>query len=436
MAEAVPKAQTSGKLSVPTKLFYGVGSVAFGVKDQGFSYLLLIFYNQVVGLPSATVGLAIMIALIADSFLDPIMGQVSDNWRSRWGRRHPFMYAAAIPVAVSYLLLWNPPLNWSHEALFVYLIVVAIIIRSFITMYEIPSAALAPELTSDYDERTKVLAYRHFFAWFGGLTMTVLALKVFLTPDAENPIGQLNRHGYQTYAYVASAVMLAAIVISSVGTHRHIARFKMPPQRKVSVGQLAKEMFGTLTHKSFLVLMGAGLFNAMAGGLVLSLNLYFNTYFWQLPSGQIAILAMGNFISAALAFAIAAPLSRKMGKKAAAQTTKILAFTIAIIPIDLLLMIVIGGLGSVHGAFLGAIFLISMPQMISLSKDWLPAAIGQAPGLQAVVYGAVLIAFVLFEPMGLYGRWLKVRTWLQMIPFYRQGMFKRQKSFQKSDRLK
>ena len=104
--------------------------------------------------------------------------------------------------------------------------------------------------------------------------------------------------------------------------------------------------------------------------------------------------------------------------------------------IDLLLMIVIGGLGSVHGAFLGAIFLISMPQLIALGKDWLPDSVGQSPGLQSVVYGAVLIAFVLFEPMGLYGRWLKVRTWLQMFPFYRQGMFKRQKSFQKSDRLK
>jgi len=104
--------------------------------------------------------------------------------------------------------------------------------------------------------------------------------------------------------------------------------------------------------------------------------------------------------------------------------------------IDLLLMIVIGGLGSVHGAFLGAVFLISMPQVIALGKDYLPAAIGQAPGLQAVVYGAVLIAFVLFEPLGLYGRWLKIRTWLQLFPFYRQGMFKRQKSFQKSDRLK
>ncbi|CAM8670533.1 LivM ABC-type branched-chain amino acid transport system, permease component [Comamonadaceae bacterium] len=104
--------------------------------------------------------------------------------------------------------------------------------------------------------------------------------------------------------------------------------------------------------------------------------------------------------------------------------------------IDLLLMIVIGGLGSVHGVFLGAIFLIILPQGISLSKEFLPEIIGQAPGLKSVIYGSVLIAFVLFEPMGLYGRWLKVRTYLQMFPFYRKGMFKRQKSFQKSDRLK
>ena len=104
--------------------------------------------------------------------------------------------------------------------------------------------------------------------------------------------------------------------------------------------------------------------------------------------------------------------------------------------IDLLLMIVIGGLGSVHGVFLGAIFLITMPQAISMVKDYLPAVIGQAPGLQAAVYGLVLIGFVLFEPMGLYGRWLKIRAYLQLFPFYRKGMFKRQKSFQKSDRLK
>jgi len=77
-----------------------------------------------------------------------------------------------------------------------------------------------------------------------------------------------------------------------------------------------------------------------------------------------------------------------------------------------------------------------LPQAISVVKDFLPEAIGTAPGLKSVVYGAVLIAFVLFEPMGLYGRWLKIRAYLQLFPFYRKGMFKRQKTFQKSDRLK
>jgi branched-chain amino acid transport system permease protein len=104
--------------------------------------------------------------------------------------------------------------------------------------------------------------------------------------------------------------------------------------------------------------------------------------------------------------------------------------------IDLLLLIVIGGLGSVHGAFLGAIFLISMPQLISLAKDQLPPGIGDATGLQAFIYGAVLVLFVVFEPMGLYGRWLKVRTYFEVFPFYRKGLHKRQKTYLKSERLR
>lgn len=104
--------------------------------------------------------------------------------------------------------------------------------------------------------------------------------------------------------------------------------------------------------------------------------------------------------------------------------------------IDLLLMVVIGGLGSIHGVFFGAVFLITMPQIISASKGVLPTVIAEAPGLKSAVYGAVLVLFVLFEPMGMYGRWLKIRTYFSLFPFYRKGMFKRQKSFQKSDRLK
>ncbi|WP_374575821.1 MFS transporter [Phenylobacterium sp.] len=326
-----------GGLRQSTKLFYGFGSVAFGVKDQGFSYLLLIFYNQVVGLSSEVVGLAIMIALVFDAFLDPIVGQLSDNWRSRWGRRHPFMYAAALPVTLSYLLIWNPP-AWSHQALFFYLIVTAVMIRSFITLYEIPSTAMAAELTTEYDERTTVLSYRYFFGWVGGLTMTLAAFQIFLKPDAAHKVGQLNPAGYSHYGLAAALVMLTAILVSAIGTHREIPNLREPPHRKLTARQFLGEMAATLAHKSFLTILMSALFTAMAAGLVLSLNLYLNTYFWQLSAKQISLFVLGNFGSAALAFIFAAPLGKRFGKKPAAIALKISAFVIGSAPIVLRLI--------------------------------------------------------------------------------------------------
>ncbi len=161
--------------------------------------------------------------------------------------------------------------------------------------------------------------------------------------------------------------------------------------------------------------------------------------FVAIRDSEISAQSMGIHLARykTLSFAISAALAG-LGGALYAHMIKFLSpeqFNI-IQSIDLLLMVVIGGLGSVHGAFLGAIFLITMPQVISAAKDFLPDAIGNAPGLKAVIYGLVLIGFVLFEPLGLYGRWLKVRTWFSVFPFYRKGLFKRQKSFQKSDRLK
>ncbi len=161
--------------------------------------------------------------------------------------------------------------------------------------------------------------------------------------------------------------------------------------------------------------------------------------FVAIRDSEISAQSMGIHLARykTLSFALSAALAGLGGALYAHQIQFLSPDQFSILQsIDLLLMVVIGGLGSVHGAFLGAAFLIAMPQLIAMVKDYLPAAIGYAPGLQGFVYGAVLIAFVLFEPLGLYGRWLKVRTWLQLFPFYRKGMFKRQKSFQKSDRLK
>lgn len=324
-------------VSVRTKLLYGLGSVAFGIKDNGFQTILLLFYNQVIGLPGALVGAAIGIALIVDAFMDPVIGQVSDNLRTRWGRRHPFMYLSALPVAVSYLLLWNPP-HWSQHALFLYLLIVAIVVRTFITLYEIPSSAMAPELSENYDQRTSFIAYRVFFAWFGGLGMLMLAYMVFLTPDATHKVGQLNETGYSHYGITAAVVMFAVILISAAGTHKFIPNFRQPPKRRISIPQYTREMFASLANRAFLVLMVAGVLFQLATGLVYALNIYLATYLWQLSNVQISILTAATFLSVILAFAFALPLSKWLGKKRAGILLFVAGVVISSVPLALRLL--------------------------------------------------------------------------------------------------
>jgi len=179
------------KVPLRIKLAYGAGAVAYGVKDNGFSVFLLIFYNQVIGLSAQAVGLAVMVALIVDAFIDPVIGHLSDRTNSRWGRRHPWLYISIIPVCLSWFLLWHPP-QWSDTGILVYLTLSAILVRSAIAMNEVPSIAMLPELTRDYHERTDVIRYRYLFGWAGGLFLLFLAYAVFLAPTADQPAGLLH----------------------------------------------------------------------------------------------------------------------------------------------------------------------------------------------------------------------------------------------------
>jgi GPH family glycoside/pentoside/hexuronide:cation symporter len=320
--------------SVRTKVFYGLGSVAFGVKDNGFQTILLPFYNLVLHLPAQLVGLAIAIAFVFDAFLDPIVGQISDNLHSRWGRRHPLMYASALPVAVSYLLLWNPP-HWSNNALFLYLIVCSVVVRTFITFYEIPSSALVPELTPDYDQRTSFVSFRIFFGWFGGLSMQALALFVFLKPTATIKFGQLNEAGYSRYGITAAILMFVAILVSAAGTHRFIPWLRQPPKRQMSLWQYARETLSTLNNRAFLILMVSIIFLNLATGLVFALNYYIATFFWLLSAQQLGILIGATFLAVFFAFLIGPPVSRRFGKLKGTLLLFAVGFTISIAPLTL-----------------------------------------------------------------------------------------------------
>jgi Na+/melibiose symporter-like transporter len=380
MVSAAPPA-AEGRLDRSTRFFYGLGSVAFGVKDNGFSYMLMLFYNQVLGVPASLVALALLTALLFDAVIDPMIGHLSDNFRSAWGRRHPFMYAAALPVAVSYAALWNPP-DLSTQELFVYLTVLAVVIRAFIAFYEVPSSALAAEFTSGYDDRSVLLSYRFFFAWIGGLSIQALAFGVLLKPDATHAVGQLNPEGYARYGLIASLVMLVAIVVSAAGTHRHIPTLRTPPEKRAkTLGQTLSEVRESLNNRSFLFLLASSIATALAGGLVASMNGYFNTFFWGFSAAQISVITLGVFVSAFVALPTAPLLSRRFGKKHTAMLLALLSLLIGIGPVLLRL----AGLFPANGT----------PQLFGIL--FTTSIVGVTFGIIASTMGSSMIADVVEE---------------------------------------
>jgi branched-chain amino acid transport system permease protein len=111
------------------------------------------------------------------------------------------------------------------------------------------------------------------------------------------------------------------------------------------------------------------------------------------------------------------------------------AFNI-LLSIQLLLMVVVGGLGSIQGAVLGAMFVGGLPQAIALMRDYLPTVIARTPGLEPGLFGLVMVLIVLFEPLGIYGRWLKIKAYFDYVPLYRRATFKRQRSYLKTERVR
>ena len=129
MTAAGLAAPAARRVSARARWAFGYGSIAYGIKDSGFGTFLLLYYNQVIGLPGIAVGAVIAAVLVAEAFADPLVGYLSDHTRGSWGRRHPWMYGSALPIAAGWLMLWNPPAGWSQAALLCYLFVSALLVR-------------------------------------------------------------------------------------------------------------------------------------------------------------------------------------------------------------------------------------------------------------------------------------------------------------------
>ena len=197
------------------------------------------------------------------------------------------MYASALPCAVAFYALWHPPAALRGTALFAYVLAVLVVVRFFTAMYEIPSAALAPELSTDYNLRTRLFAVRSYFGTIAGGMMSILLNVVFLRHDSTHTLGVLNRAGYAEWGAIAAGVILISILWSSWSTHRLIPTLSVPPRRVAGLVTLLAQVAGTLRNPSFLALMASGLVSSAAGGIGAALQPYMTLYFWGL-SPQVA----------------------------------------------------------------------------------------------------------------------------------------------------
>ena len=309
MTEIGTGAPAGRRLRRGTMAAYGFGAAAYGVKDAGFGTFLLLFYNQVLGVPAATVGLVIMAALLFDAFIDPLVGFLSDRTRSRWGRRHPWMYASALPIALGYIALWDPP-AMGQAATLGWLFGWAVVVRTAISCYEVPSVALTPELSGDYDERTRIMAWRYLFGWVGGLSMLVTAYLVVLAPVP----AAASRDAYALFGIVSAAVIVVAILASAAGTHREIPNLPQPAIAPTRLSDSFRELFETIRNRAFAVLMIAGLCSYTIQGLGYALSNYFYAYVWRLEGAALVYLIFALLLGAFGAFTVAPRVARRGSK--------------------------------------------------------------------------------------------------------------------------
>ena len=313
----------------PLYWYYGSASIAFGIKNNAFSYLLLIYSTQVLGIPGYLAATALAVAMAWDAVSDLLLGHWSDKTQSTLGRRHPFMYAGFILLPISFYALFNPVIDITEANRWFYLLGTAILIRTAVTLVEVPSVALLPDLVKDYDERNKWLALRHAFGWYGGNGLHVINMGIWV-----GAYGVAVQAGYSIYGTVGALIIAASILISSLGTQRAASAMPQPTEsfKFREIFSEIKQIGQSVQNANFFWLFVYSLFVGAAGGMSTALYLYNVTYFFEFSGPQIAITGVFVFASPAIAYFLAPALGKRLGKKRAAMVALLGAILLYPIP--------------------------------------------------------------------------------------------------------
>ena len=303
-------------LKLRTKLAYGVGAIGESSVIWLFSTLAFFFYNQVIGLSGTLAGLAVLIATLFDAVSDPLVGSISDNFRSKYGRRHPFMFAAPLPAMLCIYLVFSPPIGVGQIAIFAWFAIFTILLRLSITLFTIPHLALGAELSDDYIERSNVMSFNNVFAYTGVIIMHVYVW-FFVFPNIDGfEMGQLSRDAYPSIVFFSCLLIGTAMTASAFYTKDQIPNLKQAESRKdknVAI-RFFKDIYAVLKNPNYLYLLLGIFFLSILIGTHETLGLYMYTFYWKLSPIQTGWLILNNVFGYAIGFIVTSKLHQMFDK--------------------------------------------------------------------------------------------------------------------------
>ena len=303
------------KLSVRTKVLFASGALQEAVVTAG-GIATVLFYNQLLGVSPGLVGTAFLIASAFDALSDPLIGAFTDRFRSKWGRRHPFMFASALPIGFSFYFLYQPADDLTEIGYFVWLCFFLILLRLSQTLYLIPHDALGAELTDDYEERTSIFGYNYVATSALSLIVVGIFYAVIFPSNPEFDNGLLNPAGYFVLAAVGSVTIVFSVLTCTLGTVEQIPYLhNVELGKKFSFANYITQLKALIKNISYLSACFSLLTIYSGLGIISVVSTYAYVYVYELSTEGMVWASVAKSPGILIALPLLAYLSRRMEKK-------------------------------------------------------------------------------------------------------------------------
>ena len=319
------------RVPLKTKIAFSTGALDEAVMGAA-AVATMLYYNQVLGVSAYLAGIVFLVASIVDAVSDPLVGSLSDNFRSRWGRRHPFMLAAMLPLCLGFYLLYAPPEDMSETFYFWWFMGALVLMRLGKTFYVIPHDALGAELSDDYHERTSIFGLNSVVGMIGGAALSVVVLVGFFPETEGYENGLLNPDRYPAMAFAGAAIMCVMLLICIGGTRDQIARLHKVDHQRVKLLDNLGDLAALFRSRSYISVCAAWLVMLVSGGILGVVGTYAFVYGFDLTTDELAIRQLVVLPGMFIALPLAAWFTKKLDKKSTVIYTCIVCATLVGLP--------------------------------------------------------------------------------------------------------